>query len=125
MTTAWSLWPIGCSDAPPLLEPQLGTTGALSISTVTAGGEFDLDGYVVLLDGASSGRIDLSASLMLPGLEPSDRSVELADLAPKLFGDGKQSPERPRGRRQDHERRFRAHLHGVARARARSHRIHE
>lgn len=82
MTTAWSLWPIGCSDAPPLLEPQLGTTGALSISTVTAGGEFDLDGYVVLLDGASSGRIDLSASLMLPGLEPSDRSVELADLAP-------------------------------------------
>lgn len=31
---------IGCSDAPPLFEPQPATTGALSISTVTTGREF-------------------------------------------------------------------------------------
>ena len=92
----------GCSDDRGIFDPLPGPgLGWLSVSTITTGGEFDADGYLIRV--SSSGRasvdlnakgaaIDLNATRYFYGLTPGDLSVVLMDVAPNcsVSGDGEQ-----------------------------------
>ena len=55
--------------------------GTLRITTTTAGGDPDANGYVVTLDGEASQPIGLDASITLDNLTAGSHTLELSDLA--------------------------------------------
>jgi TolB protein len=68
-----------CQD--PVADPGLPATGALTVSVSTAGGAFDLDGFVVMVDGDSAATVDVNDQVDIVVREGL-RSVGLSGLAP-------------------------------------------
>lgn len=60
---------------------QSAEVGTLTVSNVTAGGAFDLDGYRVSVDGGPGRLLELNETVSLPGLPAGERTVELVDVA--------------------------------------------
>ena len=75
---------VGCSDGP--FRPF--TTGALRVLVETTGGDLDLDGYVLTVDGAAS-PIAINGALRFEDLDEGLHGVALAGLAPNcaVLGD--------------------------------------
>lgn len=69
-----------CSTEP-LSSPSLPTTGALLVTTITTGGQFDLDGYRLNVAGQDEGAIELNATRWLGQVAPGESEVELTDIA--------------------------------------------
>ena len=63
-------------------SPSPPTTGLLSVTTITTGGEYDVDGYLLHVAGQDQGAIELNASRWFGQLTPGERAVELTDIAP-------------------------------------------
>ncbi len=64
------------------------TTGTIEIVTTTAGSPLDPDGYQVLLDGAPTQPIGVSATVSIPGTAPGPHTVGLGGLAANCSLDG-------------------------------------
>jgi hypothetical protein len=62
--------------------------GTVDVTVSTAGEDPDFGGYVVLVDGVSSGRIVPNGSLELPGLPPGSHAVALDEIASNCSGVG-------------------------------------
>ncbi len=65
-----------CNDGPQ--EPAL---GALRVSVATIGGDLDLDGYTVAVDGGSPLRVPIDGAIVVPGLATGSHDVALGDVA--------------------------------------------
>jgi len=65
----------GCDSTSPT------ASGTLKVSVVTTGGDWDLDGYEVLVDGKAAASIGTLASVELTSLSIGSHSVELGGLA--------------------------------------------
>ncbi|HEX9582675.1 MAG TPA: hypothetical protein VF970_16340 [Gemmatimonadales bacterium] len=90
----------GCQDPLDFLSAPPPTQGRLSVTTVTAGGEFDADGYLIRVSrdiagsvdlNAKGAAIDLNATRHLYALAPGDLRVDLMDVAANCsVGEGTQ-----------------------------------
>jgi len=56
--------------------------GAIAVTTATAGGSPDPDGYTVVVDGGATQAIDVNGTLTVTGLAAGDHKVALAGIAP-------------------------------------------
>ncbi len=75
--------PVGTDAAGTRFEITCGPpTGAIIISTTTAGPRPDLDGYAASLDGGGGQAIGSNATLALPALPLGDHTVQLSGMAP-------------------------------------------
>jgi len=74
-------------------SPAAPTTGSLSVTTITTGGEFDLDGYLLNVAGQDQGAIELNATRRFDHLAPGESFVDLADIASNcsVAGDSRQT----------------------------------
>jgi hypothetical protein len=73
----------GCIEPlPPFVE------GSLHLTVVTTGGDFDLDGYTLRLDGAPLADLDVNQTLRLEALSVGAHTVELAGVAPNCTVEG-------------------------------------
>jgi len=68
---------LGCGDDP--IPPP--TRGLLRVEVVTTGGDLDVDGYVVFLDGMAVGEIGANATSTLEGIVQGEHTAELRELA--------------------------------------------
>lgn len=57
------------------------STGSIEATTSTSGIDEDPDGYTVTVDGGSAQPIGTDATIVIAGVSPGDRSVELGDVA--------------------------------------------
>ncbi|MBA3497280.1 MAG: hypothetical protein H0T86_09255, partial [Gemmatimonadales bacterium] len=64
------------------------TTGSIQVTTTSAGGPEDPDGYRLLLDGADTGPIGIGASLTLPPVAAGPHTVGLGGLAATCVMEG-------------------------------------
>ncbi|HEX9582082.1 MAG TPA: hypothetical protein VF970_13355 [Gemmatimonadales bacterium] len=80
----------GCSD--PIHDlggpPPPPSSGSLSVSTITTGGEFDLNGYLISVSGGEGVLTELNATRGFYDLTPGDLGVELMDIAPNCSASG-------------------------------------
>jgi hypothetical protein len=58
------------------------TEGAVEVTTTTSGADLDTDGYTVSVDGSTPRAIGINATMTLPDIEPGERPVILAGVAP-------------------------------------------
>lgn len=65
----------GCEDTP---EP---TFGEIRVAAITSGGDHDLDGYAVAVDGAPRGTIDVNGTLRFFQLATGEHEVALSGVA--------------------------------------------
>lgn len=66
---------VGCSDT------NAPTTGGLNVSVTTTGGDLDLDGYLVTVDGAGPQPVAASGQVALLGLATGSHAIELSGVA--------------------------------------------
>ncbi len=78
LITSASVALLACGGEENLVGP---TTGALNVSTITAGQPADSDGYELLLDDTPHGTIGLAGSLTLADLRPGSHRVALSAIA--------------------------------------------
>ena len=64
------------------------TTGAIAVTTATAGSPADPDGYDLTLDGGPAQPIGTAATVTLSGLTPGTHTIALGGLAPNCAVDG-------------------------------------
>ena len=57
------------------------TAGAIEVATSTTGSTFELDDYVVTMDGGTSQPVEINGTTTFTGVAAGDREVELTDVA--------------------------------------------
>lgn len=67
---------VSCDDG--LSSPPI---GAVLVSVTTTGGDFDLDGYKLSVDGAVQGSVDTIGTVLIPDLHNGEHAVTLSGLA--------------------------------------------
>jgi hypothetical protein len=75
----------GCSDGEIMLPPP---TPTLIVSALSTGGEFDVDGYEIMVGGESRGLIDVNDTVYIPRVGLGEQTVELRDLASNCTVEG-------------------------------------
>jgi len=70
-----------CSDSDGPTDPDGPTTGTIAVSATTTGDDQDINGYLVMLDGAERAAIGANGSVNLSEVSPGGRSVSLSGVA--------------------------------------------
>jgi hypothetical protein len=73
--------------------PVPGDAGNLSIATRTTGGDFDLDGYIVIVDGEHEYPAPANGQIVVEDLRDGDHVVELRGIAANCEAEGPVSRE--------------------------------